>query len=87
MLSGQKMGRRLLGELQPDVAAVRPLQRVRKRGATILEVLIDDLEFTFQLNLLIQRSLQAAGCGAKLCSRVSLRGNAAPDQTANYDGD
>src|SRR5262245_3022557 len=75
------MGWRLFSELKRHSTPISLLQGVRKLVVTIFHILIGDLKFAFELNLLVQRVLDAAaGWLARSGSRVALRVNSAQNQ-------
>ncbi|PYV22931.1 MAG: hypothetical protein DMG24_15375 [Acidobacteria bacterium] len=65
MVSGQKMCRRLLDELERDPSAVGQLQRVQKAVVAIFEILIGDFELAFELDPLVCGGAVLGGCRSR----------------------
>src|SRR6266478_1540467 len=63
MVSGQKMCRRMLNELECSPRAVGLLQRIDKAAATISEILMNDFELAFELDLLAASLPLSRSCG------------------------
>jgi hypothetical protein len=51
VIAGQKMRRRVLYELKRNPSPVSLLQRVNKLAVAIPEILVDDFDLTFELDL------------------------------------